>query len=88
MAFILIRHTVKDFKAWKKGYDAHQPKRAEAGLTEKYLLRGADDANEVVMLFEAQDLHRAKAFTESADLREKMQEVGVIDKPDIYFLNK
>ena len=88
MAFILIRHKVKDFKTWKTGYDAHQPNRTEAGLTEKYVLRGTDDANEVVLLFEAQDLNRAKAFAASADLREKMQEVGVIDKPDIYFLNK
>ena len=87
MAFILIRHKVRDFETWKTGYDAHQPKRIEAGLAEKYLLRGADDANEVVILFEAQDLNRAKAFVASADLREKMQEVGVIDKPDIYFLN-
>lgn len=88
MAFVLIRHKVKDFQSWKTGYDAHQPKRTEAGLTEKYVLRGADDANEVVMFFEAQDLNRAKAFMASADLREKMQEVGVIDKPDIYFLNR
>ncbi len=88
MAFVLIRHKVKDFKTWKAGYDAHQPKRTEAGLTEKYLLRGADDVNEVVMLFEARDLNQAKAFTASADLREKMQEVGVVDKPDIYFLNE
>lgn len=88
MAFLLIRHRVKDFKTWKTGYDAHQPKRTEAGLTEKFLLRGADDANEVVLLFEAQDLTRAKVFVASQDLREKMQEVGVIDQPDIYFLNK
>jgi len=88
MPFILIRHKVRDFKTWKTGYDAHQPKRTEAGLTEKYLLRGADDANEVVILFEAQDLNRAKTFAASADLREKMQEVGVVDKPDIYFLNR
>ena len=86
MAFLLIRHKVRDFKTWKTGYDGHQPKRTEAGLTEKYLLRSADDANEVVILFEAQDLKRAKAFAASADLREKMQEVGVVDKPDIYFL--
>jgi len=32
--------------------------------------------------------HRAKAFAASADLRERMQESGVIDKPDIYFLNR
>ena len=88
MAFILIRHKVRNFDTWKTGYDAHQPKRKEAGLTEKYLLRSADDANEVVMFFEAADLDRAKAFAASAELREKMQEVGVIDKPDIYFLNK
>ena len=88
MSFMLIRHKVKDFNSWKTGYDAHKQKRTEAGLTEKYLLRGADDKNEVIMLFEAEDLDRAKAFTESADLREKMQEVGVVDKPDVYFLNK
>jgi hypothetical protein len=88
MAFILIRHKVRDFNTWKTGYDAHEPKRIEAGLTEKYLLRSADDTNEVVILFEAEDLNRAKAFAASADLREKMQEVGVVDKPDIYFLNR
>lgn len=86
--FMLIRHKVRDFKSWKAGYDAHQPKRVEAGLTEKYLLRGSDDPNEVVALFEAQDLSRAKAFAASADLRAKMEEVGVVDKPDIYFLNR
>jgi len=32
-------------------------------------------------------LNRAKAFAESADLRETMQKLGVLDKPDIYFLN-
>ncbi|MDR6537074.1 hypothetical protein [Variovorax soli] len=86
-SYMLVRHKVRDFKTWKSGFDAHAPKRAEAGLTEKYLLRNADDQNEVVALFEASDLDRARAFAESADLREKMQEVGVVDKPDIYFLS-
>ena len=86
--YMLLRHKVRDFQSWKVGYDSHQLKRAEAGITEKYLLRSADDPNEVVALFEAQDLSQAKAFTESAELREKMQEVGVVDKPDIYFLNE
>lgn len=86
-AFLLVRHKVRDFSEWKRGYDAHLPKRAEAGLTEKHLLRGADDSNEVVLLFQVRDLNRAKAFTASADLRETMQKFGVLDKPDIYFLN-
>ena len=86
-SFLLIRHKVRDFSKWKRGYDAHLPKRVEAGLAEKHLFRGAHDSNEVVLLFEAKDLNRAKAFAESVDLRETMQKVGVLDKPDIYFLN-
>jgi hypothetical protein len=85
-SYMLVRHKVRDFSDWKRGYDTHLSKRADAGLTEKHLLRGANDSNEVVILFEAKDLSRAKAFAESADLRETMQKVGVIDKPDIYFL--
>jgi hypothetical protein len=84
--YLLIRHKVQDFAAWKQGYDAHLPKRTEAGLTEKYLLRGDTDPNEVILLFEAQDLSRAKAFCESADLRERMKKLGVVDQPDLYFL--
>jgi len=86
-SYMLVRHKVKDFSEWKRGYDAHLPKRAEAGLTEKYLLRGSNETNEVILLYEAQDLNRAKSFAESADLRETMQKVGVMDRPDIYFLN-
>jgi len=85
-SYLLIRHKVSDFSEWKRGYDAHLPKRTEAGLTEEHLLRGATDANEVVLLFQAKDLNRAKTFAESPDLRQTMQNVGVLDKPDIYFL--
>ena len=66
-SFVLIRHKVRDFSEWKRGYDAHLPKRTEAGLTEKHLLRGANDPNEVVLLLEAKDQNRAKAFVESAN---------------------
>jgi hypothetical protein len=80
-------HKVQDFSEWKRGYDAHLPKREEAGLTKKYLLHGAHDPNELILFFEATDLNRAKDFAESAELRETMRKVGVVDKPDFYFLN-
>jgi len=86
--YILVRHKVADFTTWKRVYDGHIGKRNEAGLTEKYLLRGVGDPNEVTILFEAKDITKAKAFTESPDLRERMKEGGVIGKPDIYFLTE
>lgn len=85
-AYMLVRHKVKDFTTWKAGYDAHHPARQEAGLTERHLLRSTDDPNEVILMFQVRDLGRAKEFAASADLRQKMQEVGVIDRPDIFFL--
>lgn len=85
--YLLTRSKVRDFAEWKSGYDAHISKRQEAGLTEKHLLQAGDDANEVFILFEAADLNRAKAFVESADLKEAMQKASVVDEPDFYFLN-
>ena len=86
-SYMLVRHKVRDFSEWKGGYDAHLPKRDKAGLKERQLFRGAKDPNEVIILFEAKDIKRAEDFAESPDLRETMQKVGVVDQPDIYFLN-
>lgn len=87
MTHVLIRHKVADFATWKAGYDAHAPARQNAGLKEVYLLRNIENQNEVVLLFAAENLKKAQGFVASRDLREVMQKVGVIDKPDIYFLN-
>jgi hypothetical protein len=86
MNYVLVRHQVADFAKWKAEYDRHGSRRAAAGLREERLLRSADDPNEVVMLFSAQDLNKAKAFAASDDLRQKMQQGGVTGKPDMYFL--
>ena len=45
------------------------------------------DRSEVILLFETEDLQKAKEFGASADLREAMQSAGVVDKPDIYYLS-
>jgi hypothetical protein len=87
MNYILIRHKVADFGKWKPVYDGHASARAAAGLKEERLLRNIDNPNEVVLLFSAQDLNKAKEFAGSDDLRQRMQQAGVIDKPDVWFLN-
>jgi len=82
----IVRHRAQDYSAWKTIYDAHEPIRAAAGLTEKHLLQDADDPNMVTLIFEAEDLKRAEEFSTSDDLREAMQKAGVVGKPDTYFL--
>jgi hypothetical protein len=87
MPHLLVRHKVSDFSKWKPSYDAHSPARKEAGLQEEHLLRNMDNPNEVFLLFEVKDVEKAKEFGASANLREAMQDAGVVDKPDIYFLD-
>jgi hypothetical protein len=86
MNYVLIRHQVADFPSWKQAYDAHAAARNAAGLKEERLLHNVDKKNEVVLLFSASDLKKAKEFGASSDLRQAMQVAGVTDTPDIYFL--
>ena len=85
--FMLVRHEVEDFNAWKHDYEAHRRERVKAGVSEKYILQSDSNPNEVVVLFEADNLNRARAFAQSADLRESMEHAGVKDKPDIFYLH-
>jgi heme-degrading monooxygenase HmoA len=84
--YVLVRHKVSDFEKWKPVYDDHLPARQKAGLKEVNLLRNTENPNEVILLFSAEDLDKAKAFAASDDLRQAMQRAGVSDKPDVYFL--
>jgi len=87
MAVLIIRHKVKDFAEWKKAFDAHRPTREGTGLSSSRVLRSDDDANQVVLIFDGVDIAKAKAFVASPELQSAMAAAGVVDKPDIYFLN-
>jgi len=83
---MLVRHKVSDFAKWKPVYDEHASARQNAGLRELHLLRNTENPNEVILLFSVEDPEKAKAFAASDDLRQAMQNAGVSDKPDVYFL--
>ena len=69
MAQLIIRHKVKDYGKWKPLFDEHGAKRKAAGSKGGWLFRSEKDPNEVVTLFEWEDLGKAHKFTESEDLR-------------------
>jgi hypothetical protein len=88
MTYVLIRHKVADFGKWKLAYDKDLTARQRAGLKETHLLHNVQNHEEVVLLFEADDLQKALEFCNSSDLRDTMQKAGVIAKPDIVFLSR
>jgi uncharacterized protein YeaO (DUF488 family) len=83
MPYLLIHHKVENFDTWKSAYDQHRHARDEAGLTELHLLRNAADRNDVVILFQAESLARARKFAGSTDLQTAMQKAGVVGPPEL-----
>ncbi len=88
MPYILVRHKVADYTKWKPVFDAHATSRQASGVQGGYLFRSTDDPNELFLLLEVTNLEQARQFAQSEDLRQAMQRGGVVDQPDIYFLEE
>jgi heme-degrading monooxygenase HmoA len=88
MAYILVRHKVADYATWKQVYDQHSTTRKANGSLGGKLFRNAHDPNEVVSLLEWDDLGKAQQFAQSDETRETMQRAGIVDQPDVYFLEE
>lgn len=88
MPHLIIRHRVADYDEWRKAFDDHRSARDAAGLTDLHVWRNIDDADDLVLLFEASDIDSAREFIASPDLRDKMQDAGVQGMPEIYFLDE
>ena len=86
MAVMVIRHKVRDYDAWRPVYDAHEPSRTGAGVTNGRIYRKAEDPNDILGVFDIADVAKTRAWTEGADLRAAMEKSGVVSKPVIYFL--
>ena len=84
--YVMARSRVQDYAKWKVAYDAHKSSRTAAGVSERHLFQDIDDSSVVTLIFAVEDLKRAEAFFTSDDLREAMQNSGVVGKPDVYFL--
>ena len=88
MVSILVRHKVEDYTAWREYFDSALDFRKQSGEESFQLFRSADDPNEVWALVKWESLEKAKAFLDSDELKTKMKESGVTEKPDIYFLDE
>ena len=52
------------------------------------ILRDLDDPNRIIVTTEFKNIENAKKFSESDELRARMQEGGVTGKPEIYFVEE
>lgn len=82
-----VSHIVKDFDTWKKGFDEDEMNRSASGLTLRALARGIDNPNNVFIFLNVADLQKAKDFGTSPKLKDIMQKLGVMSKPEIIYVD-
>ncbi len=88
MTHLLVRSKVEDYAKWKPVFDGMGAIRKAYGSKGGHVFRSADNPNEVVVLLEWDSVEKARQFAQSDDLRKAMQEAGVSDQPNIYFLEE
>lgn len=74
--------TVKDWDAWKTGFESRRQDRLNAGLTDRVYGYDPADNHKVIIVVAVADTAKANAFWNSADLKQRMAEGGVVGKPE------
>jgi heme-degrading monooxygenase HmoA len=86
MVHVIVRHKVADYVRWKEAFDGHLNVRKAAGEVGHRVLLSVDDPREVTILLDWDSLERARRFANSDDLKQKMQQSGVLGDADVSFL--
>jgi hypothetical protein len=86
MPLLIVQHKVSEYTAWRSAFDAHESSRTGATITNERVYRGADNPNDLVLLFDVADVAKAKTWAAGEDLKAAMQNAGVLGAPMITFV--
>jgi predicted negative regulator of RcsB-dependent stress response len=88
MTTMFVRHTVSDYKSWRKVYDEFSSVQKAKGVTAQAVYQAADNPNDITVSHHFATIEAAKAFVDSEDLKKAMRRAGVVGAPTIWFTNK
>jgi hypothetical protein len=82
---VVVRHKVRDF-SWKPFFLGDAKRQRDSGFTSWRVMRNQNDMNEVVVIFECEDLDKARPMFSDPALAELMKKAGVVDQPTVFML--
>jgi hypothetical protein len=88
MAYMFVRHKVKDYEAWKSVFDSVSDLRRRNGEKAYQILRQDNGSSEIFAMFKWDSMDNARKYASSPELKAAMERAGVVGKPDIYFLEE
>jgi hypothetical protein len=88
MTRLFVRHTVANYSAWRKVYDAFDTQRRPLGVQAHGVYRSLDNDNDVTAWHDFETPEQAKAFVGSDALKNAMKNSGVQGAPSIWITNE
>jgi hypothetical protein len=82
---VTLHFKVKNYAAWRTGYDEHETSRRSAGITNGRVFQSPSDPNDVVILQDVADVSKARTWLNSDEMKTVMAKSGVIGSPSIRF---
>jgi hypothetical protein len=77
---------ITDYAKWLASFNGFEAQReSQGGLRNPQILRGVTDPNTVAILFDIDDVGKARAFMASQQLRSATESGGVVGSPTIFF---
>ena len=88
MINVLVHHEVADYPAWKAMFDSGLDFRHQLGERCCRIFRRAANPNDLTLIFEWDNLDKARTFLASDELKARMKASGVKGEPRVEFLNE
>ena len=76
MVYVLAKLKVESYAKWKTFFDKRSTTREESGSREAHLFRNSEDQNEVLILFDWDNMENAQKYMESDNLRKYLHNAG------------
>ena len=85
---IFVRHSVKDFDEWHRGYKKYYDIQRDLRMVGDSVQRGVEDPTEVTVVHESADQEDVKKYMSLPNLKELMDDIGVVGEPEIWVTEK
>ncbi len=88
MARLYVQFKVADYPKFRVVFDEQTTTRTKFGCSDQSVFHVAGDANDVVVLTGWPSVEKARAYTQSPELKQAMQNAGVTSQPTVLLLEE
>ena len=88
MVTLFVRHTVSDYKTWRKVYDEFAPIQKANGVEAQAVYQAADNPNDITVTHNFATREAAQTFSKNEELKKAMHKAGVVGAPTIWIADK